>query len=259
MVSIPRYHEPNLNTVKHRLKRSTKLLTTGILCGVSFSAGYGKPHTEDHLIPVYSYYFEKVGPGAEYRRLWEKKLFVSNGKVARSVYLPADSGTEAVVSIDQQRNKQGSLPGGYWVTTTQPSKQLWSFIPTGEEKLTNKAVADPNEIQVRRCDAPLTESTALAVRRVWLEMLHQTRSLPSEQKSVDSSTEIFSAVDSDGTLLQGQIPIGAKQNTLALFDIANMLAEYCELSPSERPQMAAKIEKMALDLLSRIVPPNKNN
>jgi hypothetical protein len=90
-------------------------------------------------------------------------------------------------------------------------------------------------------------------------MLHQTRSLPSEQKSVDSSTEIFSAVDSDGTLLQGQIPIGAKQNTLALFDIANMLAEYCELSPSERPQMAAKIEKMALDLLSRIVPPNKNN
>lgn len=195
----------------------------------------------------------KKGPGAQYRRLLQQKLFVTPGDVARYVYLPPETGSkEAVVSLYRRNGKQGRESGGYWLTTTQPSARLWSCIPTGDEKFTGTKPVDTRTISVQRCDAPLPASAAIAVRRVWLAMLAQRKPVPTAPSSIGSSTEIFSAVDLSGRLLQGQIPSGAKKNTSALFDLANSLAEYCDLPVSRRPEMARRIEKAATKLLTQV-------
>jgi hypothetical protein len=118
--------------------------------------------------------------------------------------------------------------------------------------MTGRKIVDPNSILIKRCDAPLPESAALAVHEVWMKMLLEFREQSSEAMSLDGSTEIFSARDEHGKELQAQIPVEPKANAVALLDLANLLADYCHTDSANRPQMSAKIEKEATSLLSRI-------
>ena len=63
------------------------------------------------------------GESADYRRLYESKLLVSPAEVACYVFLPASKRLEHVAAVYRAPQKEGSLPGGYWVTAT-PSARL---------------------------------------------------------------------------------------------------------------------------------------
>jgi hypothetical protein len=200
----------------------------------------------DHLVPVE----KEQGLGALYEKLWQEKLLVRPGETARFVSLPGNFGQESAISIYQARNRKNALQGGYWITITQASGWLWKTIPQSGQKPS----LDPSKVTIDRLDLPLPESTALEIHRVWLAMLRQTKpERISESISLDNSREIFSAVNSNGAELRGQLPTSRPRgNTLALFHLANSLIEYCNLTESERSAKAREIEKKALKLLSSI-------
>jgi hypothetical protein len=201
------------------------------------------PH-EDHLVPV----GEPLGLRAVYEQLWRQKLLVTPGEIARFVGLPGTIGLETTISVYRAPEKENSLAGNYWVTATQASQRLWNCVEPGVE-----GKNDPDSIRVVRCDAPIPESTALALHTAWLAML--SRSRPQHKTNeivVDSSREIFSAADSSGRVLEAQGSTAPKENTKALINMALSLLEYCGSSADGRTNIASTVEREAKDLLRRV-------
>jgi hypothetical protein len=221
------------------------------VCSTAWSTLYADAPDDDHLVPVRAFFQETKGIGGAYRKLWQEKLLVTSGDVARYVSLPAYVDPERVVSVYKARGKK-SLGLRYWVTVTEPSRALWECVASGDEKLTGRIPIDPASVSVQRCDAPLPESTAMTIRKLWLKMLRDVRGQSSDAMSLDGSTEIFSATSQDGTALQGQIPIEPKEHTAALLDLANQLADYCHAESAKRPEQSRKIEAESLMLLNQI-------
>lgn len=200
----------------------------------------GRGSDNDHLVPVH----EALGSSAAYQQLWQQKLLLTPGETARFVGLPGTTGVETAVSIYQAPGKENSLPGNYWVTATQASDRLWNCV---------EGSVDPKTIRVERCDAPIEESIALAIHKLWLAMLSQSR---PQQKSneivVDSSREIFSATNSNGIVLEGESSTAPKQNTKALVSIAASLMEYCDAPAAKRAELTHNIKKTTSNLLVRV-------
>jgi hypothetical protein len=221
------------------------------LIGMIFTALFGPARlvaaaqTNDHLVPVIRY----LGSAALYRKLWEQKLFVTPGDIARYVQLPGAAGREVAVSLYKQSKRGDRLPGDYWATTTQPAVPLSECIPAaGVDK-----PIDAQIVEIRRWDAPLPESTALAIHKLWLAMLSGIGPEPEPDViPVDSSTEIFFATDAKGRVLEAQTPVNPKEHTLGLVKIGNLLIDYCSASASARAKLASDIEKEALALLNRV-------
>ncbi|HZR78726.1 MAG TPA: hypothetical protein VFA58_05925 [Chthoniobacterales bacterium] len=186
----------------------------------------------------------EVGVNGKYTKLYEGKLFLTPGKFARFVQLPGPlAQTEFAFSI----YKKSKQPGNYWITLTEPTRRLADCGPIepGLPKV------NPNTIQVRRYDARLPDSTALALRKVWVGMLRQAPTDPCKDCSGESTTEIFSAVTDDGKFLEG-IFVYPGSKTLALARIAIALEQYCHASISNRERIGRDIEKKALELEKRI-------
>lgn len=241
----------NMNEiVGNRISVLRRLLPTCIV-GFVFSTGLDAAEvspaasTNDHLVPIIEY----LGSAPLYRKLWKEKLFVTPGDVARYVQLPGAAGREVAVSIYRQSKGQDDLRSDYWATATQSSVPLWDCLPVaGAEK-----PIDPKTVQIRRWDAPLPESTALAIHTLWLAILSGTR--PESEPdtiAVDSTTEIFCATDASGRVLEAQTPVSPKENTLALVKIGNLLVDYCSASAPERTRIAGEIDKEARNLLDRV-------
>lgn len=220
------------------------------LCfGQASDCGAARSH-RDYLVPVK----KALGSRAAYEELWQKKLLVTPGEIARFVGLPGTAEVETTISVYQAPGKEGSLSGDYWVTATQASERLWNCVEPGA-----KQSVDPDTIAVERCDAPIPESTALAMHKTWLAMLSQSRpQRNSREIPVDSSREIFSAVDSEGRVLQGENPTAPKENTKALINIALSLLQYCGADTPERAAIVTDIEKAASDLLGRVASNSRN-
>jgi hypothetical protein len=217
--------------------------------GTSPACRAAQPH-RDYLVPV----TKPLGSRAAYEELWKQKLLVTPGEIARFVGLPGTGGVETTVSVYRAPGKEGSLPGDYWMTATQASESLWNCVEPG-----TKGQVDPNAIAVERCDAAIPESTALTVHKSWLTMLSQSRPQhDSRVIPVDSSREIFSAVDAEGRILQGESPTAPKINTNALINIALSLLEYCGADASSRATIATDIEKAASNLLDRVASSSEN-
>ena len=186
--------------------------------------------------------------------LWQQKLFVTPGNLARFAHVPGFAQPEAAASVNQRADKYGGTDGSYWVTVTEASSSLWSCIRTGDEKFTKTKPVDPRTIHIRRCDAPLPQSTALVIRRLWLTMLNQTTPLSHSERyfAVDATSEIFSAVNPEGKLLEAQAPTFESRNTDELVRIGFLLLDYCHIHEPERPEIARKIEIKARTLLARV-------
>ncbi|HEV2803756.1 MAG TPA: hypothetical protein VGW57_02380 [Chthoniobacterales bacterium] len=215
-----------------------------VLCvGVSLECRASLPD-DDHLVPLK----EAVGSSAAYQELWQRKLLLTPGETARFVSLPGTTGVETVISVYQASGKENSLPGDYWVTVTQASGRLWNCVAPGP-----RDHVDPQTIRVERCDVPIAQTTALALHKLWVTMLSQSR---LQQKSneivVDSSSEIFSATNSNGIVLEGESSTSPGQNTKALIGIATSLMEYCGAPVAKRAELTRKIKKSTSNLLARI-------
>ncbi len=209
------------------------------------------PLGNDHLVPLSEYRFQR-GPGAEYRKLWQRKLLVTPGNVARFAHIPGFAQPEVVVCVDKRPNQKEGLPGGYWVTFTEASESLWNCIPTGDEKFTGRGVADARAVKVRRCDAPLPETTARTICTLWLKMLTKSTPLPERCFGVDSPTENFAAINPDGRLLEAEAPSCESKNTSELIRIGFLLLDYCNADNGKRAELARKIEDRASALLARV-------
>jgi hypothetical protein len=193
-------------------------------------------------------YSDDSDPLVAYRKLWQKKLLLTPGDVARFVSLPGTSGKEIAVSIYRDRKKKNGRPGGYWLTVTGSSVPLWNCVPQETYRGLN-----PQSVTVDRCDFPLPESTALAVRQVWLTVLARIRPRPADLIRGDSSsTELLSAKGSNGIVLRGRFPDNLKPNTIALMTIANLLMDCCNVPEHERLTVTRKIETAANALLKRL-------
>lgn len=226
------------------------LLSTSLMAFILFTVfGAARPvtaaQTNDHLVPVVKY----LGSAPLYRKLWEQKLFITPGDIARYVQLPGATGREVAVSMYKQSKGKNGLAGDYWATATEPSVPLSECVPSaGVEKR-----IDPQSVEIRRWDAPLPESTAAAIHKLWLAMLSKTGPEPEPDAiPVDSTTEIFFATDAKGKVLEAQTPVSPKEDTVALVKIGNLLIDYCFASVQERDKLSSEIEREALALLNHI-------
>jgi hypothetical protein len=224
-----------------------------LACLVASAALYGGvahgtgvvPSENDHLVPVEPS-SSRYGSNATYRKLWQEKLLITSGEIARYVHLPALKGIETTMSIYRVRSKRGETRDAYEVTATQPSEWLWQSLQPGQKRRTGS-----HAIRVTKLTAPLPESTALAIHGVWLAMLQRTKSSSANEIEIDSDTLIFSAADSNGVILRGRAST-LEGNIGALADIAGSLVQYCDAAALQRPARARQIENAAHDLLKRV-------
>lgn len=226
-----------------------RFFTSLLMCALSYISAITKTRGDqlgNRLIPVDP--FSEVSDGADYKNLYERKLFVTNGDAARFISLPGTLGTERTVAVYRLTAKEASLPGNYWVTATETSAKLWPCISVPGQ---TRQPVDPRTIRVRRDDAPLPASTAQLIHEAWVAMLMRKQSPSGHIIRGDSTTLIFSAVDSRGSLLRGQID-SVKGNSKDLWELGESLIEYCRAPASKRVEFARKIEKNSVRLLRRI-------
>ena len=200
--------------------------------------------SDDYLAPIDVRSQGRIS--ADYRKLYESKLFVTSGDVARYVHLGSLFGNEFAVSVYRDPRRSGGLPGGFWVTSTEASERLWKYV----RKSDSARSQDARSVHVKRRAAPLPESTAHAVRAIWLAMLTSTRPPPDNGVEGDTDQLLFSAVDATGTVLRGRAH-NLEGDGWALVGIAFDLYSFANMPESMRPKMARKIEKAALRLLRR--------
>ena len=204
-------------------------------------AGEKRCGVGDHLVPFHNERDEDGYLGA-YRKCWQEKLLVTPGEVARFIYLPGLVGEETSLSIYRIRREKKA--NHYAVTATQASKRLWSFFTPG-----GNLPGRPEDVPITRGDAEIPESTALAVRALWMTALGDARKPPSSNViSLDSSTEIYSAVDEHGQLRTAKGPDVFGPKTKRLFEFTYSLMEYIDAKPARQKQQVEKIRKEADEL-----------
>jgi hypothetical protein len=184
-----------------------------------------------------------LGTKASYQTLYERKLFVTPGNLARFVELPGPlAQTEIAVSVYQKDTQ----PSDYWMTLTEPSRRLADCDPVDPAL----PKVDPSTIKVRRNDAHLPESAALAVHKLWVTMLQQARSDPCKNCFGEGTIGIFSAmIPNEKTLQAAMLYSGPK--TLSLAKLASELIGYCRAPATERDRIAHDIESKATELQRR--------
>jgi hypothetical protein len=220
-----------------------QILTLGIL--VFFSQGrllvtVCHASTVDHLVPLE----ESYGLVLKYEQLSRETLLVTSGEIARFISLPGSASVESSVSVYQMRGKKDSLPGDYWVTVTQSSGSLWEATQSGSK---------PEALRVERLDAPLPAAVAQSVHDTWVRMLMRVKPAPrSEGVMVDSTQDIFSTSQTNGSIIEGQTSSEPGPKTKELLDIAFSLFEYCDASAVRRVELTRKIEQTTSNLLGRL-------
>jgi hypothetical protein len=186
--------------------------------------------------------------GVEDTALYERKLFVTKDEVARYVFLTnANYDGDRSVAVYRASGKAGSLPGNYWITSTEVSTSLSAAIPTATEK----ARINPRTLKVHRADAPFPASAAKTIHELWVTMLERTR---VEERAVPCApTAVISAVSERGPRLKAiTVSLGEDSPCLALMRLGQSLINYPQLSVERRGDAARKIEHDARLLLGRI-------
>jgi hypothetical protein len=214
---------------------------TCLLLGLA-QQGMAADHSVDHLVPVQ----QKYGSSASYQQLWQKKLLITPGDIARFVSLPGNSGEEVTASVYQMPKKDKSLIGGYWLTVTQSSERLWDSVATPERV----SPRDPQLITVARCDIALPQTTARALQMAWRTMLAETHPPATSDYGLDRSIELFSATNK-GASLWAELPAVRGRRVTALLNIGTALIDLCNMPESRRRRAIVRIEDAALDLVGR--------
>lgn len=221
-----------------RISRNTCRLLGLLLSFFLSNAMLGSTH--DHLIPLDDRLSRMPGKLKTYRELWESKLFLSTGELARFAHVAGGVGEEYAVSVHS-----GTKSDEYWLTVTKSPISLWEYVRATDQS------TKLQRIKIVRCDIPLPKSVAIAINNAFLAMLLRIRPDPERYVVVDSTTEMF-CVNYGGKLLQGQLPFDAKGNALELYEIAVGLAICCEVPSEGLPAHLREVESMASKLVKRL-------
>lgn len=183
-----------------------------------------------HLVPV------NENEAREYQTELQRRLSITPADVARMIVCPSWL-PEYAVSVHSQGPFSADDVAKYYVTVTRASTNIWSAR---------------QPVEVRRLDAELAASTALAVKEAWREMLLTTR--PYEQpidSSVDGEIVEFALAQPSRPPLRGELPENPASDVLTLEKLGNLLVKYCEVPPNERAELSKEIEKAAKRLLNK--------
>jgi hypothetical protein len=215
------------------LRRARSLLSiVGLAAAFSFPVEAEATAENDTLISVESY-FAQTDPA--YRHLWERKLIASSGDIARVVFLPELSGTEAAITIYKDDIGKHS----YRVIKTRPSVFLWESMVSDRKKAA--------DVKVERATIRIPSSTALVVYRALHTMLLRARNI-SESGKIPFRT-IFFVREANGKIIRAQLPNGRLgPNTSALAEIVTILSRCCEEPSNKRAGDLRRLEKVSADL-----------
>jgi len=178
--------------------------------------------------------------GEDATTLYERKLFLTKDDIARYVFLTnANDDGDRAVAVYRAPGKEGSLPGGYWVTATAVSTSLIAYLSAVSEK---RPSVDPHSLKVRRADAPIPASTAQIVHELWLTMLDRSR--VDERAVPCAPTAIISATTVHGLRLKAvTVSLGENSPCLALMRLGMSLTNYPDLPAPQRARAAREIER----------------
>jgi hypothetical protein len=197
----------------------------------------GEP-TVDHLTPGID--FEMFGP--DYQRVVNERLLIAPSNCGRMIVLPS-KGTEgeSAVSIYSKQSVEPSK--AFRVTYVKAMADLWQ---PGSQR--HKAAAD-----VRRMDADIPASAALAVRRAWEKMLSQVTPYEKDPPlQFDPTLVEFSLSDGFSKPLAGQLPARAGRHPKALYKLGQLLVTYSQAKQIQRAEIASRIETAATRLLAEL-------
>jgi len=213
--------------------------------------------TDDHLVPLLDYVPRHAGAPGVYDRLCREKLFVTPGLVRFLEQPGIPRETEIAVSMYRDIKKQNGMRGGYWLTVTEPSVSLWKFARHVDGQAPIDTRVNTPGVRIGRKDAPIAETTAVAVHEVWLAMLKRTKSLEGNYSiPLEGSTETFWVTTSTGKTLVGQTPrieLPKSSATNSVVEIAHFLTNYCIDPPAQRAAKALAIEAAASSLQKRLM------
>jgi hypothetical protein len=172
----------------------------------------------------------------EYRRLWEKVLFVTPGELARFTKIGGLESEEKAVSV--WKRSRGAKQE-FWVTVTIAPDFIWPRLQ--QRRIDWSSI---EKMRPKRCDLRIPESTALAVHYAWRKMLREVRRDPTRYVSLDNPTMLFSATDR-GKTLHGELPKNAEGNPIKMIEIAQFLGVMCLAPSADLERDFRKVEKMA--------------
>ena len=191
--------------------------------------------------------------GLEDTALYEEKLFVTKDDVARYVFLTnGNFDGDRSVAVYRAPSKKGSLPGGYWVTSTEAPTSLFTGDFTTDKE---KPRVNPRSLVIKRADAPIPGSTARVVHALWLKML---KGSPVDERAVLlAPTAIISATSADGVRMKAATVAWGVDPPCIDFSVALMrfgqsLINYPQLPKSQRVEAARKIERESQRMLKRV-------
>lgn len=196
--------------------------------------------TEDHLFP-----WKPEFDGA-LRPLLKAKLFVTFADCGRMLDRPAENG-ESAVSVYAPQNPASEEM--YSVTLTEAEKNIdMVFNSSGG------STDEVNKIGVKRRDARIPKSSALALRAAWKAMLTRVEKPRFYARSTLHREELeFSLVEvNGGQALYGVLPDKGGKSIAALTRLGRLLAAYCKAPARERPKLAKEIEHTANRLVAQL-------
>lgn len=179
----------------------------------------------------------------DYRKLYERKLFVSKDDVARYLFLPGLFGTEKSVAISCSASRNPGAEEQCVVTSTIASGRLWNAIQEAYRRKT-----DVRMITTRTRTAPFPKPTATAIRQLWRAATKSAIAPPPPGDRLDNGRQSFATIDSSGRRIRAETYGFGVRNRM-LVDLGDNLITYCSLPVSIREQEAPRIEARSKSLV----------
>lgn len=200
--------------------------------------------TEDHLVP------RKPEIDGALRPILEKKLFLTAADCALLLIRPAGR-AEAAVAVYSEKHKDAAPT--FATTLTEANKSIDVTMATEPGRVEELA-----KITVKRWDAPLPTSTALAIKSAWRAMLDRTKEPEAYARPALHREEFeFSTLVPGAKSLYGTLPNKGGKNVAAFVKLSRLLVRYCKAPSGKRSSIANQIERDAKRLVESIGNANK--
>jgi len=193
------------------------------------------PFVQDYLVPV------NLNAEKKHRMAVEKKMFPEAIDAARVLWEPSSLKGESAVSVYCQNGSREICH----VTYTHAKKNIWGLFSETNPRSASKVV------DLKRADAEIPKSTALAVQEAWKRMVSRTHVYPADvEPPLHSEIIEYSLLQANATPLYGEAPFRGGKLVSALNKLAQKLVRYCESAAGRRPMLAKQIESDANSIIA---------
>lgn len=202
-----------------------------------------------HLIPTDANFGVSEPFGKLITTTYERSLFTKKPWLIR--YYRDDTPVNATIAFSiYSRDK------AFWVNLTHATPAMDPLIrraaETGQFNVSNVL----KQVEFKRFDFPIPQSTAVALVSVWRELLAEVRQDPMQNRKIytEGPFVILFAKNTSGSMVAGRIPPGAEQDGKfdAVDDILTDLMKACAASERKRIEIYHAIEGRAAQVLKTL-------